>query len=46
MTDWFKRSVPFFTGFLFCAFGLNLAAQDPEFEGHSTAWSCSCRLVL
>src|SRR6476469_4636077 len=32
MTDRFKRSVLFFACFLFCAFGLNLVAQDSRFK--------------
>jgi reactive intermediate/imine deaminase len=42
MTNRIKRSLPFFAGFLFCAFGLNLVAQDSEFkviqpQGYATA---------
>ena len=42
MIDWFKRSLPSFACLLFCAFGLNLAAQDSGFkviqpQGHPAA---------
>ena len=32
MTDRFKRSLPSFACLFFCAFGLNLVAQDSEFK--------------